>query len=49
MIAGCGAVQGIFFPGPGPMAKKLTGDSAGIAPCSCSGGHIPVLYEKKVR
>jgi hypothetical protein len=42
----CGAVQRILFPGPGPMMKKLTGEIAGIAPCSCFGGQISVLYEK---
>jgi hypothetical protein len=30
----CGVVQRIFFRGAGPMGKKLTGDIAGIAPCS---------------
>jgi len=44
MIAGSGSVQGIFFREPGAMMKKkLTEEVAGIAPCSCSGGQIPVL------
>jgi hypothetical protein len=49
MIAGCGVVQRIFSPRPGPMGKKLAGDIAGIVHCSCSGGQIPILSEKILR
>jgi hypothetical protein len=31
------------------MGKKLTEEVAGIAPCACSGGESPVLYEKILR
>jgi hypothetical protein len=49
MIAGSGSVRGFFQRAGADGEKKLTEEVAGIAPCSCSGGQIPVLYENILR